>query len=166
MAGENGRNGTRVVVTGMGAITPIGNSVEEFWGSALEGKSGIGILTSFEHSAYPVHIAGEIKDFDPEQYMDRRDARRMGRFSQFAIAATTQALKQAELDLDAVDRDRVGVLLGNGIGGLSESQEAVRTMDSRGGMRIDPFFFPKMLPNMAAAHIALQFGARGYNNTV
>jgi 3-oxoacyl-[acyl-carrier-protein] synthase II len=166
MAGNNGRNGTRVVVTGMGAITPIGNSVEEFWGSALEGKSGIDILTSFDHSAYPVHIAGEIKGFDPEQYMDRRDARRMGRFSQFAIAATRQALKQAELDLETVDRDRVGVLLGNGIGGLSESQEAVRTMDSRGGMRIDPFFFPKMLPNMAAAHIALQFGARGYNNTV
>ena len=166
MAGNNGRNGTRVVVTGMGAITPIGNSVEEFWGSALEGKSGIDILTSFDHSAYPVHIAGEIKNFDPEQYMDRREARRMGRFSQFAIAATSQALKQAELDLGAVDRDRVGVLLGNGIGGLSESQEAVRTMDSRGGMRIDPFFFPKMLPNMAAAHIALQFGARGYNNTV
>ena len=166
MAGKNGRNGTRVVVTGMGAITPIGNSVEEFWASALEGKSGIDILTSFDHSAYPVHIAGEIKDFDPEQYMDRREARRMGRFSQFAIAATRQALKQAELDMEAVDRNRVGVLLGNGIGGLSESQEAVRTMDKRGGMRIDPFFFPKMLPNMAAAHIALQFGARGYNNTV
>jgi 3-oxoacyl-[acyl-carrier-protein] synthase II len=166
MAGKNGRHVTRVVVTGMGAITPIGNSVEEFWASALEGKSGIGILTSFDHSEYPVHIAGEIKDFDPDQYMDRRDSRRMGRFSQFAIAATCQALKQAELDLESVDRDRVGVLLGNGIGGLGESQEAVRTMDSRGGMRIDPFFFPKMLPNMAAAHIALQFGARGYNNTV
>ncbi len=164
--GSNGRNGTRVVVTGMGAITPIGHSVKEFWDSALEGKSGLDILTSFDHSAYPVHVAGEIKDFDPEKYMDRRDARRMGRFSQFAIAATGQALKQAELDMDAVDRDRVGVLLGNGIGGLSESQEAVRTMDSRGGMRIDPFFFPKMLPNMASAHIALQFGARGYNNTV
>ena len=145
MAGKNGRNGTRVVVTGMGAITPIGNSVEEFWSSALEGKSGIGILTSFDHSEYPVHIAGEIKDFDPDQYMDRRDSRRMGRFSQFAIAATRQALTQAELDLESVDRDRVGVLIGNGIGGLSESQEAVRTMDSRGGMRIDPFFFPKML---------------------
>ena len=112
--GSNGRNGTRVVVTGMGAITPIGHSVKEFWDSALEGKSGLDILTSFDHSAYPVHVAGEIKDFDPEKYMDRRDARRMGRFSQFAIAATRQALKQAELDMDAVDRDRVGVLLGNG----------------------------------------------------
>lgn len=168
MAGSNGngRNGTRVVVTGMGAITAIGNSVEEFWANALEGKSGIGILSTFDHSAYPVHIAGEVKGFDPEQYMERREARRMARFSQFAIAGTTQALQQAELDLDKTDRDRVGVLFGNGIGGLEDTQEAVRTMDKRGGMRIDPFYFPKMLPNMAAAHVALRFGARGYNNTV
>jgi 3-oxoacyl-[acyl-carrier-protein] synthase II len=170
MAGSNGngngRNGTRVVVTGMGAITAIGNSVEEFWANALDGKSGIDVLTSFDHSAYPVHIAGEIKDFNPEAYMDRREARRMARFSQFAIAGTRQALTQAELDLGKTDRDRVGVLIGNGIGSLVDSQEAVRVMDSRGGMKIDPFYFPKMLPNMAAAHIALQFGARGYNNTV
>src|SRR5687767_798249 len=125
MAGSNGTNGrhpTRVVITGMGAITPIGNSVEEFWSNALEGKSGISILQAFDHSAYPVHIAGEIKNFDPEQYMDRRDARRMGRFSQFAIAATHQALRQADLDLEDTDRDRVGVLIGNGIGGIQESQ--------------------------------------------
>ena len=172
MAGRNGRNGkngahgTRVVVTGMGAITPIGNSVKEFWESCLAGKSGIGILTSFDRSAYPIHIAGEIKDFDPEQHMDRRDARRMARFSQFAIAATHEALKQADLDMDKVERERVGVLIGNGIGGLVESQEAVRVVDDRGGMKIDPFYFPKMLPNMAAAHIALHLGAKGYNNTV
>ncbi len=166
MAGANGRSGTRVVVTGMGAITPIGNSVSEFWDSCLQGRSGIGILTQFDHAAYPVHIAGEVKNFDPEEHMDRRDARRMARFSQFAIAATKQALAHAELDLDEVDQTRVGVLMGNGIGGLVESQEAVRVIDDRGGMKIDPFFFPKMLPNMAAAHIALAFGAKGYNNTV
>ncbi len=164
--GRNGRNGTRVVVTGMGAITPIGNSVPEFWESALAGKSGIGILTSFDHSNYPVHIAGEVKGFDPEEYMERRDARRMSRFSQFAIAATRQALQHADLDLDQTDRNRVGVLIGNGIGGLTDTQEAVRTIDEKGGMRIDPFFFPKMLPNMAAAHISLVYGAKGYNNTV
>src|SRR6185295_1618310 len=113
MAASNGRNGTRVVVTGMGAISPIGLTVEKFWESALEGKSGISILESFDHSSYPVHCAGEIKDFDPEQYMDRRDARRMGRFSQFAIAATKQALTHAELDMGTVNRDRVGVLMGN-----------------------------------------------------
>ena len=161
-----GRNGTRVVVTGMGAITPIGNSVQEFWDSAVAGQSGLGILSTFDHSAYPVHVAGEVKDFDPQKYMDRRVARRMGRFSQFAMAGTTQALRQADLNLEDTDRDRVGVLLGVGIGGLEESQKAVRTVDARGGMRVDPFFFPKMLPNMAAAHIALNFGVRGYNNTV
>ena len=164
--GKNGRNGTRVVVTGMGAITPIGNSVMEFWASCLAGKSGISILTSFDHSAYPIHIAGEVKNFDPEEHMERRDARRMARFSQFAIAATQEAIKHAELEMDEVERTRVGVLIGNGIGGLVETQEAVRTMDARGGMKIDPFYYPKMLPNMAAAHIALHIGAKGYNNTV
>ena len=161
-----GRNGTRVVVTGMGAITPIGNSVQEFWDNAVAGKSGLDILQAFDTSNYPVHVAGEVKDFDPEEYMDRRVARRMGRFSQFAMAGTAQALRQADLDLEDTDRDRVGVLLGNGIGGLEESQKGVRTIDSRGGMRLDPFYFPKMLPNMASAHVALNFGARGYNNTV
>ncbi len=164
--GTNGRDGTRVVVTGMGAITPIGNSVKEFWANCLAGKSGIDILTSFDHSAYPIHIAGEVKNFDPEEHMDRRDARRMARFSQFAIAATHEALKQAELNMEEVERTRVGVLIGNGIGGLVETQEAVRTIEKRGGMKIDPFYFPKMLPNMAAAHIALHVGAKGYNNTV
>ncbi|MDO8616932.1 MAG: beta-ketoacyl-ACP synthase II [Dehalococcoidia bacterium] len=161
-----GRNGTRVVVTGIGAITPIGNSVPQFWENCLQGKSGIGVLTSFDHSTYPVHIAGEVKGFDPQDYMDRRDARRMARFSQFAIAGTRQALAHAELDLDKADRSRVAVLMGNGIGGISDTQEAVRTIDGKKDWRIDPFFFPKMLPNMAAAHIALTFGAKGYNNTV
>jgi len=163
---KNGRRPTRVVVTGMGAITPIGNSVAEFWDSCLAGKAGIDILTSFDHSAYPIHIAGEIKNFDPEDHMDRRDARRMARFSQFAIAATHEAIRHAELDMDEVERTRVGVLIGNGIGGLVETQEAVRTIGERGGMKIDPFYYPKMLPNMAAAHIALHVGAKGYNNTV
>jgi len=150
----------------MGAITPIGNSVQEFWDNAVAGKSGLDILQAFDHSAYPVHIAGEVKGFDPEEYMDRRVARRMARFSQFAMAGTAQALRHADLNLEDTDRDRVGVLMGNGIGGLEESQKGVRTIASRGGMRLDPFYFPKMLPNMAAAHVALNFGARGYNNTV
>ena len=130
--GKNGRNGhhpTRVVVTGMGAITPIGNSVDEFWDSCLAGKSGIGILTTFDHSAYPIHIAGEVKDFDPEDYMDRKDARRMARFSQFAIAAAHEAAQARRTRHGSEDRNRVGVLIGNGIGGLLETQQAVRTVD-------------------------------------
>ena len=160
-----GRNGTRVVVTGMGTLNPIGNSVSEFWANALQGKSGIDILTSFDHSAYPIHIAGEVKDFNPEDHMDRREARRMGRFSQLAVAATQEALRHADLDLDKTDRNRVGVLLGNGIGSLTDTQAAVRHMDAR-DWKIDPFFFPKMLPNMAAAHVCLMYGAKGYSNTV
>jgi 3-oxoacyl-[acyl-carrier-protein] synthase II len=150
----------------MGAITAIGNSVPEFWDNALAGKSGIDILTAFDHSNYPIHMAGEVKDFDPEQYMERKEARRMGRFSQFAVAATRQALDHAELELDKVDNTRVGVLLGNGIGGIGDVQAAVRTMERTGDWKIDPFFFPKMLPNMASAHVSLMFGARGYSNTV
>src|SRR5262249_34465672 len=120
----------------------------------------------FDHSGYPIHIAGEVKNFNPEDHMDRRDARRMGRFSQFAIAATHEALKQAELDMDNVERTRVGVLLGNGIGVLVETKESVPTTDERGGMKPDPSHYPKMPPNMAAAHTALHTGAKGYNNTV
>src|SRR3970040_2112703 len=120
-------NGVRAVITGMGAITPIGNSVQEFWQGCLEGRSGIGPVTLFDASSYPVRITGEVKGFDPQDYMDRREARRMARFSQFAVAAASQAIQQAELNLDRVDRSRLGVILGNGIGGLSDSQEAVHT---------------------------------------
>jgi 3-oxoacyl-[acyl-carrier-protein] synthase II len=166
MAGRNGKNGTRVVVTGMGAITAIGNNVTEFWDSATAGKSGIDILTAFDHSNYPIHIAGEVKGFDPEEYMEKKQARRMARFSQFAIAGTRQALNQAELEIDKIDSTRVGVLLGNGIGGIGNVQEAVLHTERTGDWKIDPFFFPKMLPNMSAAHVSLMFGARGYSNTV
>ncbi len=161
-----GRNGTRVVVTGMGAITPIGNTVSEFWESALAGRSGIDIMKAFDHSDYPIHIAGEVKGFEPEDYMDRREARRMARFSQFAIAGTRQALDHAELDLKDTDATRVGVVFGNGIGGIGDVQEAVRHVERKGDWRIDPFFFPKMLPNMSAAQVCLAYGARGYSNTV
>jgi 3-oxoacyl-[acyl-carrier-protein] synthase II len=150
----------------MGAITPIGNSVSEFWDNALAGHSGIDILTAFDHTNYPIHMAGEVKGFDPEQYMERKEARRMGRFSQFAVAATRQALDQAELELDKIDNTRVGVLLGNGIGGIGTVQESVLAMERTGDWKIDPFFFPKMLPNMASAHVSLMYGARGYSNTV
>jgi len=156
----------RAVITGMGAITPLGNSVEEFWQGCLEGRSGIDYLTQFDASNYPARIAGEVKGFDPEDYMDRREARRMARFSQFAVAAARQAIEGAGLKLEREDRERIGVLLGVGIGGFPNVDEGMRTVVSRGGMRLDPFFIAKMLPNMAAAHVAMQFGLRGYNNTV
>jgi len=161
-----GSNGTRVVITGMGAITPLGNSLAEFWQGCLEGRSGIGPVTQFDASGYPSRIGGEVRGFDPQNYMERRDARRMSRFSQFAVAATREAIQQADLDLEEEDRSRVGVLLGNGIGGLTECEAAVHTIREKGGMRIDPFFLPKMLPNMAAAQLSLIFGIKGYSNTV
>ncbi|MCS7276467.1 MAG: beta-ketoacyl-ACP synthase II [Dehalococcoidia bacterium] len=156
----------RAVITGMGAITPLGNSVEEFWQGCLEGRSGIDYLTQFDASNYPARIAGEVKGFDPEDYMDRREARRMARFSQFAVAAARQAIEGAGLKLEREDRERIGVLLGVGIGGFPNVDEGMRTVIERGGMRLDPFFMAKMLPNMAAAHVAMQFGLKGYNNTV
>ncbi|HEY7465711.1 MAG TPA: beta-ketoacyl-ACP synthase II [Dehalococcoidia bacterium] len=161
-----GRNGTRVVVTGMGAITPIGNSVPEFWQNCLDGKSGIDYVTQFDATGYPSRIAGEVKGFDPLDHMERRESRRMSRFSQFAIAAGRQALEAAELDIEREDPSRVAVLLGNGIGGLPNIEEAVHTIRDKGGMRIDPFFMAKMLPNMAAAQLSMMLGAKGYSNTV
>jgi len=158
-------NGRRVVITGMGAITPIGNTVADFWQACLEGRSGIAEITQFDASSYPVHIAGEVKGFDPEDYMDHRDARRTARFSQFAVAGAQQAFSQSGLRLQDEDLTRIGVVLGVGIGGLPNVDEGVRTVVEKGGMRLDPLFFPKMLPNMAATRLALTYGLKGYNNT-
>jgi len=156
----------RVAITGMGALTPLGNSLQEFWQGCLEGRSGIDHLTRFDPKDYPVRICGEVRGFEPTDYMDRREARRMARFSQLAVAASRQAIDDARLDLSREDPARMGVLLGNGIGGFPNSEEAVKTIQAKGGMRIDPLFLAKMLPNMAAAQLSLFFGLKGYNNTV
>jgi 3-oxoacyl-[acyl-carrier-protein] synthase II len=160
----NGR--VRVVITGMGAITPLGQGVEELWQHLLAGRSGIATMTLCDTTDYPTKIAGEVKDWNPEVFIERREARRMARFSQFAVAAARQAVEDAGLDLDHIDRERVGVVLGNGNGGYPNIEEAVRTIVAKGGMRIDPLFMPKSLPNMAAAQIALQLGLKGHNSTV
>lgn len=161
-----GRDSRRVVITGMGALTPLGNSVSEFWQACVDGRSGIDFVTQFDASGYPSRIAGEVKGFDPLDHMDRREARRMSRFSHFAVAASRQALQSAELNLERQDCSRVGVILGNGIGGLPNIEEAVHTIRDKSGLRIDPLFMPKMLPNMAAAQLSLVLGVKGYSNTV
>jgi 3-oxoacyl-[acyl-carrier-protein] synthase II len=161
-------DGRRVVITGMGGLTPLGNSVAEFWQGCVDGRSGIDYISLIEpevYMNYPVHISGEVHDFEPTRYMERRDARRMARFSQLAVAATRQAIEDADLDLDSVDRERVGVLIGNGIGGMPNTDAAMRTILSRGGMRLDPLYLAKMLPNMAAAQVAMIFGAKGFSST-
>lgn len=155
----------RVVVTGLGVISPVGNDVETFWNSLISGKSGIGPITSFDVSEYPVKIAGEVKDFDATQYMDRKEARRMDRFTHFAIAAAKQALAHAEIDMDQVDPDRVGVYIGSGIGGLATMETQFRVLLDRGPKRVSPFFIPMMIANMASGQVSIHTGAKGPNSS-
>jgi 3-oxoacyl-[acyl-carrier-protein] synthase II len=163
---SNYPDGRRVVITGMGALTPLGNSVEEFWQGCVEGRSGIDWITLFDNSAYPVKVDGEVRNFDPQDYMDRKEARRMARFSQLSVAAARMALEDSGLKLEREDSTRIGVLLGNGNGGYPETDDAMRTIMTKGGNRLDPFYMSKILPNIAAAQVAMQFELRGYNNTV
>jgi len=162
--GSNGRG--RVVITGMGAITPLGHNVEDYWQALVAGRSGIERIRGIDPEGYPVHVAAEVKDFEPEQYIDRKDARRMARFSQFAVAAAQEAVANAGLRPGDEDPGRFGVLLGNGIGGFPNIDAGMRTVIEKGGMRLDPFFFVKALPNMAAAHLSMRYGAKGYSSTI
>jgi 3-oxoacyl-[acyl-carrier-protein] synthase II len=164
--GTNGNGRTRVVITGMGTINPLGHTVAEFWDAALAGKSGVGYLTQVDSANYATHIAGEVKDFVPEEYIDRKEARRMARFSQLALGAAREAFTQSGLQMKDEDAYRVGVLFGNGMGGYPDTDKAVKDIVQKGGNRVDPFYMVKMLPNMAAAQVAMQYGARGYNATI
>ncbi len=164
MLGQTGRR--RVVITGTGVIAPLGNCVDEFWANAVAGRSGIRRLTQVDPTDYACKVAGEVVDFEPERYLDRKDARRMARFAQFAVAASKQAVEESRLDLAGTDLTRIGVLVGNGGGGLPETDRAMRTLVARGGSRVDPLFIAKMLPNMASANVSIQLGLRGYSNTV
>jgi 3-oxoacyl-[acyl-carrier-protein] synthase II len=164
---QNGNNyRRRAVITGMGALTPLGESVDAFWEGLVAGRSGIGPMTLADASAYPTKIAAEVSGFDPEQYVDRREARRMSRFSQLAVAATRQALADAGIDEGNVDGERMGVVLGNGNGGYPDIEAGVRQLVNQGGDRLSPFFFPMTLPNMAAANVSRLFGAKGPCMTV
>ena len=160
-------NRARVVVTGMGAITPLGLNVQDTWQALIEGRSGIGRITQFDASAYPTQIAGEVKGFDPGEYMDVREARRMARFSQFAVAGAKMAVEDAGLTVDESNADDVGVVIGTAVGGgLLESQMAHLILLNKGVRRVPPLFVPSMIPNAAAHHVACAFGIRGYSSTV
>ena len=156
----------RVVVTGYGVTSPIGNTPEAFWDSLYQGKIGIGPITKFDTSDIPVHNAGEIHDFPFDQYFVRKDRNRMDQYSLYAIYAALEALEHANLDMETVDRDRTGVIVSSGIGGLQELQEQVIRMHDKGIRRIQPMFIPKALSNMAAGNIALRIGARGVCKSV
>ncbi|HYM16062.1 MAG TPA: beta-ketoacyl-ACP synthase II [Dehalococcoidia bacterium] len=160
------RGRRRVVITGMGTINPLGNTVAAFWEAALAGKSGVGWLTQVDSAGYETHIAGEVKGFDPEAFIDRKEARRMARFSQLALAAAAEAIESARLRMEDIDPYRIGVLFGNGMGGYPDTDRAVKDIVQKGGRRMDPFYMVKMLPNMAAAQVAMRYGTKGYNATI
>ena len=151
----------RVVVTGMGAVTPIGHSVAEYWRNLCAGVSGAGPITRFDASNYPVKIACEVKDFDPTKYMDARDVRRTGRFVHFALAAAAQALADAEFSITESNAEMVGVAFNTGGGGLVDMQNEIEVMEKKGMGRVSPFFIPSIIPNMAAGQVSLEFGAKG-----
>ena len=156
----------RVVVTGMGAITPVGNDVETFWNSLKNGTVGIGPITTFDTADFKAKLAAQVKDFDPKQYMDNKAARRMERFSQFAVAAAREALEDAGIDMTKEDPFRVGVSVGSGIGGLDAIERETKKMIEKGPNRINPLLVPLMISNMAAGNIGIQFGLKGKNINV
>ncbi len=154
----------RVVVTGMGAITPIGNTLSEYWAGLMAGRSGIGPITQFDASHHTCRIAGEVKGFDPEDYMDRKDAKRMDRFAQFAIAASKQAVADASLVINDDNATDIGIIIGTGIGGLKVLEEQQEIYLTRGPSRCSPFMIPMMIANMAAGLTAIHTGAKGPNS--
>jgi 3-oxoacyl-[acyl-carrier-protein] synthase II len=156
----------RVVVTGLGVISPVGTGKDAFWQNLIAGKSGIGPVTRFDVSDMPTKIAGEINDFDPGLYMDRKEARRMDRFAQFALAAAKLAVTDSKLDLEQEDRDRIGVVVGCGIGGVITFEEQKETLISKGPGRVSPFFVPMLISNMGAGHISINMKLQGPSNTV
>ncbi len=153
----------RVVITGMGAITPVGNDVQTFWESLKAGKCGIGPITKFDVSDYKVKLAAEVKDFDVTQYVDKREARRMDVNCHFALAAAQQAVDQAGLKEGNFDPYRTGVIYGSGVGGLAVAEEEIPKLNAKGPGRVSPLCIPEMIANMAAAYISMRFGFKGEN---
>lgn len=151
----------RVVVTGLGAITPIGNNVEAFWNGLKEKKVGIGPITYFDTADYKAKLAGEVKDFDPKQYMDPKAAKRMEKFCQFAVCASKEAIEDAGLNMEQEDPFRVGVSVGSGIGSLQSVEREYSKMLQKGPNRVNPLLVPLMISNMAAGNVSIQFGMRG-----
>ena len=156
----------RVVITGMGAITPIGLNIEEFWNSIKEGKTGFGEVTYFDTSEYKAHLAAEVKGFNPKEFMDFKAAKRMALFSQYAVAAAKEAIANAGLDMEKEDPFRVGCSVGSGIGSLQVTEQAHQTLMEKGPKRINPLAVPMMISNMAAGNVSIQFGLKGKNINV
>ncbi|GBG09562.1 beta-ketoacyl-[acyl-carrier-protein] synthase II [Paenibacillus sp. MY03] len=157
----------RVVVTGMGVMTSLGSDIEQFWNNLLEGKSGVSVVEAFDFSEYPTRIAAEVKNFNPEDYgIDRKEARRMDRFVQFASVASKLAVENSGLDIGVnADAERVGVMIGSGIGGLGTWEDQHNVLLEKGPKRVSPFFIPMMIANMASGQVSMLTGAKGPNST-
>lgn len=156
----------RVVVTGLGLITPLGIGVESSWNSFIEGRSGIGRITRFDASDLPVQIAGEVKDFDPSLYIEQKEIKKMDRFIHFAVAASTMAIEDSGLKITDNNAERVGVIIGSGIGGLPAIEHYHKVYLERGYRRITPFFIPMLIINLASGQVSIKFGAKGPNSAV
>ncbi|KUP07513.1 3-oxoacyl-ACP synthase [Bacillus coahuilensis p1.1.43] len=154
----------RVVVTGVGAVTPVGLDAESSWSNIKQGISGIKELTRLNPDDYPAKVVGEIRDFDPEQYMEKKDARKMDRFTQYAVASSQMAVKDARLDINEENAHRVGVWIGSGIGGMETFEKQFEVFQQRGYKRVSPFFVPMMIPDMAAGQVSITLGAKGFNS--
>lgn len=154
----------RVVVTGIGAVTPLGNDAETTWEAIVAGKSGIGPLTRLNAEEFPAKVAAEVKDFNIEQYIDRKEARKMDRYTHYAIAAADMAVKDSGLEITEENATRIGVWVGSGIGGLETLEKQHEVFQKRGYKRVSPFFVPMMIPDMAAGQISIKIGAKGVNS--
>ncbi|HZH62254.1 MAG TPA: beta-ketoacyl-ACP synthase II [Metabacillus sp.] len=154
----------RVVVTGMGALTPIGNDVETTWENAINGVSGVGPITRIDSEPYAAKVAAELKDFDVEQFMDKKEARKMDRFTQYAVAASFMAVKDANLEITDEIAPRVGVWIGSGIGGMETFEQQYKTLLEKGPRRVSPFFVPMLIPDMATGQVSIALGAKGFNS--
>lgn len=151
----------RVVITGLGAITPVGNDADTFWNNIKNGVCGIDFIKSFDTEGFKAKLAAEVKGFNPEDYMEKKEARRLDRFCQFAIAAAAQAVSDADLDVEKVDKERFGVIVGSGIGGIGNIESEKIKLIERGPNRVHPLFIPMVISNMAAGNISIKFGAKG-----
>ena len=157
---------SKIVVTGLGALAPNGNSVDQFWANSIAGKSGIGPVSYFDTEGHRVTIAGELSDFDPESVLDSREVRKLDPFSIYAITAADEAVTMAGIDPDKLDLDRVGVTIGTGVGGIQTLEDQHTAIETRGPRRVSPLFVPKMIANIAGGHLSMRWGFRGPNQTV
>lgn len=158
--------GKKVLITGIGVISPVGTGKAKFWNNLVNGISGIGQVTRFDASGFTTRVAGEVKNFNPEEYLDKKDVRRMDRFTQFAVVAAKMAIDDAGLNLKKINKDRAGVVFGTGIGGTQTFEEQYNVLSEKGPGRVSPFFIPMMIGNMAAGQIAIHLGLAGPNYTI